>query len=91
MSAITSSIDIVTNPQNKDPEKLIENLENQRKQFLQAVLNPTYAGPIFLLYAIRGRLTKLERILLGAIGVATILYTFRHHQYIKQIKERIDL
>lgn len=91
MSAIESSVEIITNPENKDPNKLLENLEKQRQQFITAALNPTYAGPIFLLYALRGKLSTLERVLLGAMGVATILYAFRHHQYVKQVRESIDL
>lgn len=89
MSAIESSLQLITNPENKDVSSLIENLEMQRKKVLEAVLDPTYAGPIFLLYALKGKLGMIERVLLGSIGAATILYAFRNHQMIKAIREQV--
>jgi hypothetical protein len=91
MSAVEATVDLVLNPENENAEKLIENLELQRKKVLSAALDPTYAGPIFLLYALKGKLGMLERSLLGAMGVATIIYAFRNNAEIKKLKDSFNV
>lgn len=61
-----------------DAARVLMGLEQFSKSQLVRFLDITVIGPILLLYAYKGRLSAVERSVLGLIGLGTVIYNGRN-------------
>jgi len=61
-------------------------LAKQRETYGKKLLNPYIFGVVALLYAYRGKLSKVERFILGAAGIVTV---YQNYKTIKSNQENL--
>lgn len=68
-----------------DAQTIFSAVEQFSKSQLVRFLDITIIGPMLLVWAYRGRLSTMERFLMGVIGAGTVIYNGRNYLKNKQI------
>jgi hypothetical protein len=67
-----------------DTAQIEQFFASQREKYGKKLLNPYIFGVVALFYAYRGKLSKVERFILGTAGAVTM---YQNYQAIKQNKD----
>lgn len=70
--------DVAKGVRSGEVDVVLEALEKFKKSQLIRMLDMTVIGPVMIWYAYKGKLSMMERTLLGVIGASTILYNYRN-------------